>query len=129
MTSFWDHLYQYAQEHLVVRYLQEEPTGYGRLSIQTDARRRGLEDLLRGPAARSFRRLWEEQQELHSLEEQALFRAGLSMGLALGGRVRDQADYQIPGTEITHRVVAIEKVAPTLKGYPRRWAKIQKEPL
>ena len=46
-------------------------------------------DLLRGPAARSFRRLWEEQQELHSLEEQALFRAGLSMGLALGGRVRD----------------------------------------
>ena len=64
MTSFWDHLYQYAQEHLVVRYLQEEPTGYGRLSIQTDARRRGL-------------------------EEQALFRAGLSMGLALGGRVRD----------------------------------------
>lgn len=49
MTSFWDHLYQYAQEHLVVRYLQEEPTGYGRLSIQTDARRRGLEDLLRGP--------------------------------------------------------------------------------
>ena len=71
MTSFWDHLYQYAQEHLVVRYLQEEPTGYGRLSIQTDARRRGLEDLL------------------HSLEEQALFRAGLSMGLALGGRVRD----------------------------------------
>lgn len=89
ITSFWDHLYQYAQEHLVVRYLQEEPTGYGRLSIQTDARRRGLEDLLRGPAARSFRRLWEEQQELHSLEEQALFRAGLSMGLALGGRVRD----------------------------------------
>ena len=76
MTSFWDHLYQYAQEHLVVRYLQEEPTSYGRLSIQTDARRRGLEDLLRGPAARSFRRLWEEQQELHSLEEQALFRAG-----------------------------------------------------
>ena len=59
MTSFWDHLYQYAQEHLVVRYLQEEPTGYGRLSIQTDARRRGLEDLLRGPAARSFRRLGE----------------------------------------------------------------------
>ena len=89
MTSFWDHLYQYAQEHLVVRYLKEEPTGYGRLSIQTDARRRGLADLLRGPAARSFRRLWEEQQELHSLEEQALFRAGRSMGLALGGRVRD----------------------------------------
>lgn len=89
MTSLWDHLYQYAQEQLVVRYLREGPAGYGRLSIQTDARRRGLEDLLRGHAARSFRRLWEDQQELHSLEGQALFRAGLSMGLALGGRVRD----------------------------------------
>lgn len=88
MTSFWDHLYQYAQEHLVVRYLQEEPTGYGRLSIQTDAAA-GAGGPAAGPAARSFRRLWEEQQELHSLEEQALFRAGLSMGLALGGRVRD----------------------------------------
>ena len=89
MTSFGDHLYQHAQDHLVPRYPQEEPPGSGRLSIQTAARRRGLEDLRRGPAARSFRRLWEEQQELHSLEEQALFRAGLSMGLALGGRVRD----------------------------------------
>ena len=29
----------------------------------------------------------------------------------------------------THRVVAVEKVAPTPKGYPRRWAKIQKAPL
>ena len=47
----------------------------------------------------------------------------------LGGRVRDVWDYAIPGTDITHRVVRIEKVAPTLKGYPRRWAKIQKEPL
>lgn len=47
----------------------------------------------------------------------------------LGGRVRGTHDYTIPGTDITHRVVLIEKVAPTLKGYPRRWAKIQKEPL
>ena len=88
MTSFWDHLYQYAQEHLVVRYLQEEPTSYGRLSIQTDARRRGLEDLLRGPAARPLRRPWEEQQELHSLEGEAPVRAGQSLGLARGGRGR-----------------------------------------
>ena len=47
----------------------------------------------------------------------------------LGGRVRDVKDYAIPGTEVTHRLVIVEKVAPTLKGYPRRWAKIQKAPL
>lgn len=47
----------------------------------------------------------------------------------LGGRVTASEDYTIPGTEITHRIIVIEKAAPTLKGYPRRWAKIQKEPL
>ena len=47
----------------------------------------------------------------------------------LGGRVRETVDYAIPGSDVTHRVVVIEKVAPTLKGYPRRWAKIQKDPL
>ena len=47
----------------------------------------------------------------------------------LGGRVESCKDYTIPGTDICHRVVVIRKVAPTLKGYPRKWAKIQKEPL
>ena len=47
----------------------------------------------------------------------------------MGGRVRETADYTIPGTDVTHRVILVDKVAPTLKGYPRRWAKIQKEPL
>ena len=47
----------------------------------------------------------------------------------LGGKVVQVEDYPIPGTEITHRLIAIEKLAPTLKGYPRRWAKMQKEPL
>ncbi|MCI8423352.1 MAG: 16S rRNA (guanine(527)-N(7))-methyltransferase RsmG [Lawsonibacter sp.] len=47
----------------------------------------------------------------------------------LGGRVRAVHDYPIPDTDITHRLIVIEKVAPTQKGYPRRWAKIQKEPL
>ncbi len=47
----------------------------------------------------------------------------------LGGRVAQVEDYPIPGTEVTHRLIAIEKLAPTLKGYPRRWTKIQKEPL
>lgn len=47
----------------------------------------------------------------------------------LGGRVHSVHDYLIPGTEVTHRLILIEKLAPTLRGYPRRWAKIQKEPL
>lgn len=47
----------------------------------------------------------------------------------LGGKVVQVEDYPIPGTEITHRLIVVEKLAPTLKGYPRRWAKIQKEPL
>ena len=47
----------------------------------------------------------------------------------LGGRMLPSADYLIPGTQVRHRVVAVEKVAPTPKGYPRRWAKIQKAPL
>ena len=47
----------------------------------------------------------------------------------LGGRVEDCRDYTVPGTDIVHRVVIIRKVAPTLKGYPRPWAKMQKNPL
>ena len=47
----------------------------------------------------------------------------------LGGRTAQVEDYPIPGAEITHRLIMVEKLAPTLKGYPRRWAKIQKEPL
>ena len=47
----------------------------------------------------------------------------------LGGTLRPSHDYTIPGTGIVHRVVVVEKTAPTPKGYPRRWAKIQKAPL
>lgn len=47
----------------------------------------------------------------------------------LGGRAAAVEDYAIPGAGVTHRLVVIEKLAPTLKGYPRRWSKIQKEPL
>ena len=48
---------------------------------------------------------------------------------ALGGRVSSVEDYAIPGTEISHRLILIEKQASTPPNYPRRWAKIQKEPL
>lgn len=47
----------------------------------------------------------------------------------LGGKYVSSYDYQIPNTNITHRVVVIEKISPTPSGYPRRWAKIQKSPL
>ena len=47
----------------------------------------------------------------------------------LGGQVAAVEDYAIPGTGVTHRLVVIEKLAPTLRGYPRRWSKIQKQPL
>ena len=47
----------------------------------------------------------------------------------LGGRAEEPLDYAIPGAGVTHRILPIRKVAPTLKGYPRRWAKIQKQPL
>ena len=47
----------------------------------------------------------------------------------LGGKVAGCHDYTIPHTNVTHRIVVIDKVAPTPAGYPRRWAKIQKSPL
>jgi 16S rRNA (guanine527-N7)-methyltransferase len=47
----------------------------------------------------------------------------------LGGRVEELVDYPIPGTDVTHRVVVIRKEKPTPKGFPRRFAKIQKAPL
>ena len=46
---------------------------------------------------------------------------------ALGGQLAGVEDYAIPHTQVTHRVVRIEKIAATPSQYPRRWAKIQKE--
>jgi 16S rRNA (guanine527-N7)-methyltransferase len=45
---------------------------------------------------------------------------------AVRGNIRD---YRIPGTEIFHRAVVIRKTSATPAGYPRRFAKIQKNPL
>ena len=47
----------------------------------------------------------------------------------LGGRLLPSVDYVIPGANVRHRVVLVEKCTPTPNGYPRRWAKIQKAPL
>ncbi len=46
----------------------------------------------------------------------------------LGGRLRGTAPYTIPGTDIVHTVVIIEKVKPTHPKYPRKWAQIKKQP-
>jgi len=47
----------------------------------------------------------------------------------LGGKLLPGYDYAIPGADVTRKVVVVEKVSPTPKGYPRRWAKMQKSPL
>ena len=47
----------------------------------------------------------------------------------LGGKLTAVRDYPIPGTNITHRLVLIEKISPTPKKYPRPFAKIKKSPL
>ncbi len=44
----------------------------------------------------------------------------------LGGVITLVEDYSIPGMDVVHRVVVVEKVAPTPEDFPRRWAKIQK---
>ena len=59
-------------------------------------------------------------------EELEQARAGVEK---LGGRIAGCHDYTVPHTNVTHRVMVIEKVSDTPAGYPRRWAKMQKSPL
>ncbi len=59
-------------------------------------------------------------QEL-ARSEQALAR--------LGGRVVLAEETLIPGTDLKHHLLVVEKVAPTPKTYPRKPAAIQKKPL
>ena len=47
----------------------------------------------------------------------------------LGGGAAEILPYTIPGTDQAHSIVRIRKSAPTPEKYPRRWAKIQKNPL
>lgn len=47
----------------------------------------------------------------------------------LGGKLENIYDYNIPNTEIKHRVVLIKKVIDTPSGYPRRFSKISKSPI
>ena len=47
----------------------------------------------------------------------------------LGGKVARVIDYTIPTSEVRHRVIVIDKIAPTPARYPRAFAKIKKNPL
>ncbi len=47
----------------------------------------------------------------------------------LGGRLREIVRYGIPGTDVTHAAVVVEKTGPTPARYPRRYAQIKKKPL
>ena len=47
----------------------------------------------------------------------------------LGGAVSGVRDYEIPGTDVRHRLILVEKVKKTPEKYPRMFAKIKKNPL
>ena len=47
----------------------------------------------------------------------------------LGGQLEACHDYTLPETDIKRRLVQIRKIAPTPKQFPRRFAKIQKQPI
>ena len=60
--------------------------------------------------------------------EEEINSAKRAIGL-LGGKIRDVKDYPVPGTDVTHRLVVVEKIAPSPAKYPRAFAKIKKNPL
>ncbi len=47
----------------------------------------------------------------------------------LGGAEPEIRTYEIPGTDVVRAAVVIKKVAETPAKYPRRWARISKQPL
>lgn len=47
----------------------------------------------------------------------------------LGAEVKCIAPYTIPGTNISHRVITIQKISQTPENFPRRFARIEKKPL
>ena len=47
----------------------------------------------------------------------------------LGGQLARTENYQIPGIDVSHRLVFIKKIKETPKKYPRPFAKIKKNPL
>ena len=63
-----------------------------------------------------------------SHSQEGLDGAGRAISI-LGGRVDWVKDYPIPGAEIQHRLICIEKTTPTPRKYPRRFSQLKKQPL
>ena len=66
---------------------------------------------------------------MKSVESEEEIAAAKSAIKTLGGKIVAVEDYLIPTSEVTHRLVVIEKIAPTPGKYPRAFAKIKKQPL
>ena len=66
---------------------------------------------------------------MKSVESEEEINAAKKAISILGGRIEKCVDYEIPGTEVSHRLVVIRNVGPTPKKYPRAFAKIKKAPL
>lgn len=64
---------------------------------------------------------------MKSVEADAELEAAAGAIRTLGGAVETLWDYAIPGTEVTHRIIAVRKLTPTPEGYPRKWSKLRKE--
>ena len=47
----------------------------------------------------------------------------------LGGVLEESKDYQIPGSDVSHRVILIRKISSTPEAFPRPFAKMKKKPL
>lgn len=60
--------------------------------------------------------------------ENELAESGVALE-TLGGRLTELRDVEIPGADLSHTLVFIEKTAPTPKQYPRKAGKIGKKPL
>lgn len=66
---------------------------------------------------------------MKSVESGGEVQSGANAVKQLGGKLLNDIDYPVPGTEVTHRLVVTEKCSPTPKGLPRSWGKIKKAPL
>ena len=66
---------------------------------------------------------------MKSVDSAAEVQAGEKAVKTLGGRLSAPVDYPVPGAGVTHRLVVVDKVSPTPRGYPRSWGKIKKAPL
>ena len=66
---------------------------------------------------------------MKSVESDAELAAAQHAIAILGGAVEAVRDYGIPGTDVRHRLIVVEKVKKTPEKYPRMFAKIKKNPL